>query len=153
MRPISDHTSRLSMIDPYRARRGYQGWVGWNRICPACWHGQQPCWGGGCVVQAPTHHTPGPWYRTSSSPDGTVYSADHTLIVPLQPIGYTSKDQWANARLIAAAPELLAALRDVVAQIAAYDHLHGKNSCMIDDGPALSAIATATGEPIKSEEA
>ena len=50
--------------------------------------------------------------------------------------------------LFEAAPGLLAALRDLVAQIAAYDHLHGKNSCMIDDGPALSAIATATGEPI-----
>ena len=44
--------------------------------------------------------------------------------------------------LFEAAPGLLAALRDLVAQIAA-----------IDDGPALSAIAKATGEPIKSEEA
>ena len=39
-----------------------------------------------------------------------------------------------------AAPELLAALKDVAEQIAAYDYLHGANSCAIDDAPALAAI-------------
>jgi len=46
----------------------------------------------------------------------------------------------ANARLIASAPDLLAALKDVAEQIAAYDYLHGENSCAIDDAPALAAI-------------
>ena len=46
----------------------------------------------------------------------------------------------ANARLIASGPDLLAALKDVAEQIAAYDYLHGENSCAIDDAPALAAI-------------
>jgi|1_EtaG_2_1085319.scaffolds.fasta_scaffold217733_1 hypothetical protein len=55
-------------------------------------------------------HTLGPWYITASDPEGIVYSADDTLIVPHQPIGYTTEVQWANARLIASAPALLEAL-------------------------------------------
>jgi hypothetical protein len=51
-----------------------------------------------------------------------------------------ASERKANARLIASAPELLAALKDVAEQIAAYDHLHGENSCAIDDAPALAAI-------------
>ena len=43
------------------------------------------------------------------------------------------------------ASELLEALEDVVNQIAAYDLLHGENSCPIDDAPAILAIAKATG--------
>ena len=46
----------------------------------------------------------------------------------------------AEAVLMAAAPDLLAALKDVAEQIAAYDYLHGKNACAIDDAPALAAI-------------
>ena len=45
-----------------------------------------------------------------------------------------------EASLFAAAPELLAALKDVAEQIAAYDYLHGANSCAIDAAPALAAI-------------
>ena len=45
-----------------------------------------------------------------------------------------------NAALIAFAPVMLAALKDVAEQIAAYGHLHGENSCAIDDAPALAAI-------------
>ena len=56
-------------------------------------------------------HTLGPWYITASDPEGIVYSADDTLIVPHQPIGYTTEVQWANARLIASAPDLLEALK------------------------------------------
>ena len=59
-------------------------------------------------------HTAGPWYITASSPYGIVYGADHTLIVPHYPIGYTTEQQWANARLTASAPELLEALKEVL---------------------------------------
>jgi hypothetical protein len=62
-------------------------------------------------------HTPGPWYTTGSSPDGIVYGANHTLIVPHQPTGFTAEEQWANAQLMAAAPELLAALKNLVASV------------------------------------
>ena len=44
------------------------------------------------------------------------------------------------AEVYASAPALLAALEDMAEQIAAYDHLHGENSCAIDDAPALAAI-------------
>jgi len=61
-----------------------------------------------------TKHTLGPWYITASSPYGIVYGADHTVIVPHYPIGYTTEQQWANARLTASAPELLEALKEVL---------------------------------------
>jgi len=48
--------------------------------------------------------------------------------------------QTIDLTVFEAAPELLAALRDVAEQIAAYDYLHGANSCAIDDAPALAAI-------------
>jgi hypothetical protein len=48
-----------------------------------------------------------------------VYGADHTVIVPHYPIGYTTEQQWANARLTASAPELLEALETVVAEVLA----------------------------------
>jgi hypothetical protein len=53
------------------------------------------------------NHTPGPWYHTASSPDGTVYSSHHQLIVPYPPDGATDHTH-ADARLIALAPDLLA---------------------------------------------
>ena len=66
-------------------------------------------------------HTAGPWYITASSPYGIVYGADHTLIVPHYPIGYTTEQQWANARLTASAPELLEALKEVL-ELASQPH-------------------------------
>jgi len=55
------------------------------------------------------NHTPGPWYYTGSSPEGSVYSKDHELIVPWSPL--LSDRKMANARLIAAAPEMLEVLK------------------------------------------
>ena len=59
-------------------------------------------------------HTPGPWdYR---DPDGKVRANGEVVATVWQ---WLVKDRWderdANARLIAAAPDLLAALRQVVA--------------------------------------
>ena len=57
----------------------------------------------------------------------------------------TPEDE-ANLKLAAAAPDLLAALVDLVEQIASYDHLYGANSCAIDPEQAKQAIAKATEE-------
>lgn len=58
-----------------------------------------------------SQHTPGPWYATASAPEGSVFSHDHELIVPWSPL--QSDRKMANARLIAAAPEMLDALREL----------------------------------------
>jgi hypothetical protein len=50
-------------------------------------------------------------------------------------------------RLAVAAPELIAALQDVAEQIAAYDSLHGENSCAIDN-PVLQ-LARGTYTPTR----
>jgi hypothetical protein len=101
-------------------------------------------------------YTPGPWtiqYSTNDYEGNLIYAnsvVDSTLLtvyytraiaatVTEEASEATPEDE-ANARLIAAAPDLLAALKDVAEQIAAYDYLHGENSCAIDDAPALAAI-------------
>jgi hypothetical protein len=56
-------------------------------------------------------------------------------------------DDLTARRLAAAAPELLAALADMVEQIKAFDRLHGVNSCAICPDAAHAAIAKATGLP------
>jgi len=78
-----------------------------------------------CDVNDPMTGTVIDWPRGNDS--GTAMSIDDA-------------ENEANARLIASAPDLLAALKDVAEQIAAYDYLHGENSCAIDDAPALAAI-------------
>ena len=95
-----------------------------------------------------TKHTPGPWNYAGPSDIGR----DTYSIYGNGPLAYTAgpsdygETAEANARLIAAAPDLLEALKDVVSQIAAYDKLFGKNSCAIDDSPAKYAIDKATGQ-------
>jgi hypothetical protein len=86
-------------------------------------------------------HTPGPWETgrnmhgfdsTYSGP--TIYSADHLMIA--ETLGGMPDEQVAaNARLIAAAPDLLSALRE----IAAFDP-HPTAQAV-----ALRAIAKAEG--------
>jgi hypothetical protein len=71
----------------------------------------------GAAPAANVHHTPGPWYSYQHSTDffpivGTV--SGHGLFHILR-TGRSSVDD-ANARLIAAAPELLSALRDILAE-------------------------------------
>ena len=71
-----------------------------------------------------TPHTPGPW---SKMYDTHVYAERHQLIAICE--GAASWDEtFANARLIAAAPDLLAALRDLESAVSHYfrgfSHLH-----------------------------
>ena len=53
-----------------------------------------------------TSHTPAPWIALPFGPDGGARAYG--------PACYPVPDTWENARLIAAAPELLAALRGAV---------------------------------------
>ena len=67
-------------------------------------------------------HTPGPWrYAETSGRDGgqltpesvTVFSLSDAELAPCRAYGDTLEQMWANARLIAAAPDLLAALKRI----------------------------------------
>ena len=101
-----------------------------------------------------SHHTPGPWEVLEGKPGFGVNRA-HLRVIVRQPDSFVplyvadciregSLDETrANARLIAAAPELLAALRNLLADATALG---------IDDSPfsgvaieARNAIAKATG--------
>lgn len=78
-----------------------------------------------------TQHTPGPWAQNGNlieGPDGetVAYVTAYNTMTPRQK---------ANARLIAAAPELLAALENVMA-----------NPTTFSFEPIRAAIAKATGE-------
>ena len=48
--------------------------------------------------------------------------------------------------LVKAAPNMRSALEDIVSQISAYEHLHGKNSCPICPEAAIAAISEVEGE-------
>ena len=58
-------------------------------------------------------HTPGPWtqdkYGNVKTPSGGMLVTDGVALG-----GYSTEETRANARLIAAAPELLEALKDIV---------------------------------------
>lgn len=90
-------------------------------------------------------HTPGPWH-VGGKFDSIVYDADGCAIANATTYHGKHADRAAseNARLIAAAPDLLAALRDMVAN---YVDTYGDEG---DDAPAtvkaaLAAIAKAEG--------
>lgn len=91
-------------------------------------------------------HTPGPWYT-----DGpyTVSAKDHRAMgqTPIATIhGFVGTDgREANARLIAAAPDMLAALRELIEQLEAIGipDWHGAEG--LDLNPAKETIAKAEG--------
>ncbi len=78
--------------------------------------------------------TPGPWVAVDL--DGKHYA------VAEQSTGIGLLYNGANARLIAAAPELLAALRETIRQFPARDKMHTLQRVAFDD--AIAAIAKAT---------
>jgi hypothetical protein len=67
-------------------------------------------------------YTPGPWRASPAKPDGSCFRADVVTrsrksgldIMPAQAAGYTANEAAANAQLIAAAPDLLEALKNLV---------------------------------------
>ncbi len=101
-----------------------------------------------------TAHTPGPW--RSESPYVSAPSGEHRTIVADCDQSFSDDECEANTRLIAAAPELLAALEQAVAVIAS-DELKG--ACQVAQihgmpygGPTVNVaeiralIAKARGE-------
>ena len=62
-------------------------------------------------------HTPGPW-RVASDSDRHVETIDGLQVASIKPLGFDFVERWgetvANARLIAAAPELLEVVKEVV---------------------------------------
>ena len=109
-----------------------------------------------------TKHTPGPW-RLTESGDAIVSADGGTLIVE------TGQDYWqnleaaaagassdiakrhlpqvrANARLIAAAPELLEALKQATAALAWHEQVHGVAMDAVVVEKARAAIAKAQGK-------
>lgn len=103
--------------------------------------------------------TPGPWF--TSRPHGTIYIEARLRGTTLQEVASvgpteTANQQEANARLIAAAPELLEALSKMVDRITYYAELKSGEIPNIEDWAytynsgdmiaARAAIAKATGE-------
>lgn len=91
-------------------------------------------------------HTPGPWFITGSMTKYVEARIPGRMIQEVAACGPTAADdgygeqQMANARLIAAAPDLLEALSEVVEWLEHGDHagpMHSK---------ARAAIAKARGE-------
>ena len=87
-------------------------------------------------------HTPGPWHVFK---DSSIYSkhADYTLAEIVA--GMTDEECDANARLIAAAPELLKALQaalDALRGSAGFDEINNAKK------QVKAAIAKATGEKV-----
>lgn len=75
-------------------------------------------------------HTPGPW-------EGRMHNGTNLRGPNDEPICLVHTDNMANARLIAASPDLLAALEEVLAEIG--------DSYLSCKGSALEVIAKAKG--------
>ena len=101
-------------------------------------------------------YTPGPWNIGSSDlpvSRMSIHCGGHkdschstvALMVSRGVIGISHDEEFANARLIAAAPELLEALEDCVAVMDR--ELAGLKAIQPELSSARAAIAKATGEP------
>lgn len=105
-----------------------------------------------------TKHTPGPWEATGLSDKGTYYKVRGSNIgekwkiadCPFnkEDVASQKAEAEANARLIAAAPELLVALRNIV--VLQYKQDYDGTPVNIPLGEyndALSALEKALGDP------
>lgn len=92
-------------------------------------------------------HTAGPWQTQGWVPTWAyipVHDAEHNLVASLYPNarGYRRNHVAANARLIAAAPDLLAAAQRALNYI---ENVEGEFDIQLDSGDMLrAAIAKAT---------
>lgn len=95
-----------------------------------------------------TEHTPGPWdVRYYDNNGQAVVSAEHIEIATCwhHCVGSIEKEMHANARLIAAAPDLLVALQDVDALWMHHSIAHGDGKISPLHEQVIAAIAKAKG--------
>lgn len=97
-------------------------------------------------------HTPGPWVAQEFLVSGSPTCSANVVCEFPQGCAVKSRVFWeANARLIAAAPDLLDALQNLVADILDYERINnlapspGKDDCWQSVTRARAAIAKATG--------
>lgn len=89
------------------------------------------------------NHTPGPWHTVSVYADYEVRTTADAMVAVVNPVRCESAE---NARLIAAAPELLDALRGAVALFACQCHKDCTALNWLDRAEAALAKAEAGGE-------
>jgi hypothetical protein len=93
-------------------------------------------------------HTPGPWKASDRFPG--VILDDHAIPRQLASVAILSdSEQDANARLIAAAPDLLEQLKNILARFENCARIHGNTEDWVIDAAtekARAVIAKATGE-------
>lgn len=97
-----------------------------------------------------TKHTPGPWTTEEGPENGIAIIADNVVLATMPEWPAKQAEQTANALLIAAAPDLLDALRWLLEIVEKCDAagipiagaLEGRSS----QSAARAAIAQATGE-------
>lgn len=88
-------------------------------------------------------HTPGPWFASDL---GIIYAIDEDGEVIQTGSQYMGGTAWANARLIAGAPELLAALRRLLGTSGCGEcEEQYRKPCVYCE--ARAAIAKAEGKP------
>lgn len=96
-------------------------------------------------------HTPAPWAVSyEASPAICVHGSDHQRLAEIWLRGDIEKEE-ANARLIAAAPEMVEALKDILSGWKYIRQVHGDLYGVGWDRAqekAESAIAKATGEAL-----
>jgi hypothetical protein len=93
--------------------------------------------------------TPGPWHHVNIGRDWYVAEADRTVVAAIHPeVGSHAEAHFANARLIAAAPDLYEALAGLIgfAESAETKALVGDEGCLWPVEFARAALAKARGE-------
>lgn len=104
-----------------------------------------------------TKHTPGEWVNPKLAPEDVARESDYTSICTMSSGVWNDEERMANARLIAAAPDLLAALELCLEELDSCDHeFEGTHYCGRCDSAidrsheirekATKAIAKAKGE-------
>ena len=93
-------------------------------------------------------HTKGPWKTDRSNNIRKVDPNDQRIIASTSGVARTSREEGSNARLIAAAPELLEALMELKKQIHAHYKMNVKKdfSLLLADAAASKAIAKVEGK-------
>lgn len=99
----------------------------------------------------PATHTPGPWHL-GLKPGPMIYGSDTSQVADLRGDLLDKSEALANARLIAAAPELLAALKLAVESLhKAFDYVpagHENTACRGNLVPTLQNARAAIAKAI-----